>query len=66
MRDAHQLGSLTCFICSEDGLGQTLDVFLDCIVLFIVAVCCCCRRVLAKRPGLWIKVAQRQDPYGPV
>ena len=22
--------------------------------------------MLAKRAGLWIKVAQRQDPYGPV
>ena len=30
-----------------------------------VAISCCCRRVLTKRPGLWIKIAQRQDPYGP-
>jgi hypothetical protein len=32
-----------------------------------VSCCCCCYcRVLAKRPGFWIKVAQRQDPYSPV
>lgn len=60
--NAHQLGSLTCFICSEDSLSQALDVFLDRIVVLAVIVavrCCCCYccRVLAKRPGLWIKVA---------
>lgn len=57
--DAHQVGSLTCFICSENGVRQALDVFLDRIfvLLTVTLAVSCCRRVLAKRPGLWIKIA---------
>jgi hypothetical protein len=61
----HQFSGLTCFITRKNALGQALHIFLDRVVFVFVFLPAGCR-ALAERPGLWIKVALREDPYGPV